>query len=283
MESNSNQETKPEYIIKRRKFVNLKKKPKILKSDYELSTLYSKKAKSVFMEMLASKSISLEQIEQYNPDWYNWLYNLFNPTSTKDFNKTIYLEDIPFYSRTLLKSYEDIYMALVHKVNPLPFEFRKLTLNFLPKSYLKDNIPTKFIDNINNYGAFYYELPKGYSFFEFTIEGKEILSNVQVKLNKSKAITLPKGVIYWGILTKGNKPMFLNYFSFEEFEKKSNIKGLDRKRLLENNLKERGFLSNFIEGKMFWDLEDIPLKKDVLVMSSREGLFKSIILKGETK
>lgn len=279
MESDSNQTITIEYQIKRRKFVNLKKKPKKLKSDYELSTQYSKKAKSVFMEMLASKSITAEQIEQYNLDWYNWLYNLFNPTSTRAFNKVIYLEDIPFYSKDLLSNYEDIYSALIHKVNPLPFEFRKLTLNFLPRTFNQDNIDTKFLDNLNNYGAFCYVLPKEYSFFEFSVEGKEILSFNEIRFNKTKAITLPKGILYWGYLTKGNKPIFLGYFSMEEFEKKSNIKGIDRKRLLENNLKERGFISNFVEGTMVWNLDEIPKNKEVLLISLRDSFFRSILFK----
>lgn len=279
MKSNSNQTIPTEYQIKRRKFVNLRKKPKKLKSDYELSTQYSKKAKSLFMEMLASKSITAEQIEQYNLDWYNWLYNLFNPTSTKAFNKVIYLEDIPFYSKDLLSNYEDIYMALIHKVNPLPFEFRKLTLNFLPRTFNRDNLDQKFLDNLNNYGAFYYILPKEYSFFEFSVEGKEILSFNEIRFNKTKAITLPKGITYWGVLTKGNKPMFLGYYSMEEFEKKSNIKGVDRKRLLENNLRERGFISNFIEGNMVWNLDEIPKNKEVLLVGLRDSFFRSILLK----
>jgi hypothetical protein len=99
---------------------------------------------------------------------------------------------------------------------------------------------------------------------------------------KSRAITLPKGIFYWGFVTEKSKLYFLNYFSEEEFEKKVKIKALDRKRLLENNLKERGFINNFVEGVLVWDIKEIPmskLKRDILVMSLKEGLFKSFLLK----
>ena len=83
-------------------------------------------------------------------------------------------------------------------------------------------------------------------------------------------------------MNEKSKPYFLSYFSEEEFEKKAKIKALDRKRLLENNLKERGFISNFVEGILVWDIDKIPinkLRRDVLVMGLREGLFKSFLLK----
>ena len=131
-------------------------------------------------------------------------------------------------------------------------------------------------------GAFYYVLPKEYNWFELEIKAKEILSNIELKLVKSRAITLPKGIFYWGFVNEKSKPYFLSYFLREEFEKKVKIKALDRKRLLENNLRERYFISNFVEGTLIWDIKEIPinkLKRDVLVMGLKEGLFKSFLLK----
>jgi hypothetical protein len=123
---------------------------------------------------------------------------------------------------------------------------------------------------------------KEYKWFEFEIKGKDILSNIEVKLVKSRAITLPKGIFYWGFVNEKSKPYFLSYFSEKEFEKKVKFKALDRKRLLENNLRERGFISNFVEGVLVWGINEIPmgkLKRDVLVMGLKEGLFKSFLIK----
>ena len=141
---------------------------------------------------------------------------------------------------------------------------------------------SKISESISLNGAFYYVLPKNYNWFEFEIKAKEILSNIEVRLVKSRVITLPKGIFYWGFVNEKSKPYFLSYFSEEEFERKTRVKALDRKRLLENNLKERGFISNFVEGVLVWDIGEIPiskLKRDVLVMSLKEGLFKSFLLK----
>lgn len=213
------------------------------------------------MTLITNVKVTMEQIEKYNPVWYNWLYNLFNPTSTKQANKVIYLEDIPFYSSTLLREYEDIFLAITEKQNPFSFDFKKHSLKFSPKTASIKSLDSKFIESIQDYGAFYYELPKQYTFFEFTIEGKQILSNIEIKLVKSKAITLPKNVIYWGYVNQNSKPIFLNYYSLDEVDSKKKLNPIDRKRLLENNLRERGFITNFVEGKMVWDLEQIPLKK----------------------
>ena len=271
-----------DYITKRRKFVNLRKKPKILKSDFTLSKKLDLKAKTGFMNLLASPNTPIEQLEKYNSDWFNWLYNLFNETRTKELNKTLFLEEIPFYSSSLFRDYEDIYLALLMRENPLNTSFIKYSAKWIPKEYTIETLDSKVLESINLNGAFYYILPKEYKWFEFEIKAKDILSNIEVRLVKSRAITLPKGIFYWGFVNEKSKPYFLSYFSEEEFEKSSKIKALDRKRLLENNLRERGFISNFIEGTMVWDIDEIPLTKlrrDVLVIGLKEGLFKSFVLK----
>lgn len=271
-----------DYITKRRKFVNLRKKPKVLKSDFTLSKKLDLKAKTGFMNLLASPNTPIEQLEKYNSDWYNWLYNLFNETRTKELNKTLFLEEIPFYSSSLFRDYGDIYLALLIRENPLNSSFIKYSAKWTPKEYLIENLDSKISESINLNGAFYYVLPKEYKWFNFEIVGKDILSNIEVKLVKSRAKTLPKQLIYWGFTNDKSKPYFLGYFSEEEFEKSSKIKALDRKRLLENNLRERGFISNFIEGVLVWNISEIPvrkLKRDILVISLKEGLFKSFLLK----
>jgi hypothetical protein len=183
----------------------------------------------------------------------------------------------------LFRDYEDIFLALIYRINPFHINFKRYQQKFTPKEYTIETLDSKLSESISLNGAFYYVLPKEYKWFEFEIKAKDILSNIEIRLVKSRAITLPKGIFYWGFVNEKSKPYFLSYFSEEEFEKKVKIKALDRKRLLENNLKERGFISNFVEGVLVWDLNEIPigkLRRDVLVIPiSGENLFKSFLIK----
>ena len=275
-------EDSKEFYARRRKSYKIRKKPKDKLENHTYSKKFEQMSKEVFMRLLTTKTTTLEQLEMYNADWVNWLYLHFNETRTRYLNKTIFLENIPFYSSVLFRDYEEEFLAVTYRQNPFHINFKRYQQKFIPKEYTIETLDSKLSESINLNGAFYYMLPKNYKWFEFEIKGKEILSNIEVKLVKSRAITLPKGIFYWGFADEKSKPYFLNYFSEEEFERKVKIKALDRKRLLENNLRERGFINNFVEGVLVWDIKDIPmgkLKKDVLVMGLKEGLFKSFLLK----
>ena len=275
-------EDSKEFYARRRKSYKIRKKPKDKLENHTYSKKLDQISKEGFMSLLTTKTTTLEQLEMYNSDWVNWLDLHFNETRTRYLNKTIFLENIPFYSSVLFRDYEDIFLAITYRQNPFHINFKRYQQKFIPKEYTIETLDSKLSESINLNGAFYYTLPKEYNWFEFEIKAKEILSNIELKLVKSRAITLPKGIFYWGFVNQKSKPYFLSYFSEEEFERKVKIKALDRKRLLENNLKERGFISNFVEGILIWDINEIPinnLRKDVLVMSLKEGLFKSFLLK----
>ena len=272
-----------EFYARRRKSYKIRKKPK----DKIENHIYSKKldqiSKEGFMSLLTTKTTTLEQLEMYNSDWVNWLDLHFNETRTRYLNKTIFLENIPFYSNHLFRDYEDIFLAIIYRQNPFHINFKRYQQKFTPKEYTIQTLDSKISESINLNGAFYYTLPKNYNWFEFEIKAKEILSNIELKLVKTRTLTLPKEILYWGFVNQKSKPYFLNYFLEEEFEKKLKFKTLDRKRLLENNLKERGFISNFVEGILVWDIDKIPinkLRRDVLVIPiSGENLFKSFLIK----
>ena len=275
-------EDSKEFYARRRKSYKIRKKPKDKLENHTYSKKLDQMSKEVFVRLLTTKTTTLEQLEMYNSDWVTWLDLHFNETRTRYLNKTIFLENIPFYSSVLFRDYEDIFLAIIYRQNPFHINFKRYQQKFIPKEYNIQTLDSKISESINLNGAFYYVLPKNYKWFEFEIKAKEILSNIEIKLVKSKAITLPKGIIYWGYMNEKSKPYFLNYFSEEEFEKKLKFKTLDRKRLLENNLKERGFISNFVEGSLVWDISEIPvskLKRDVLVIGLKAGLFKSFLLK----
>ena len=275
-------EDSKEFYARRRKSHKIRKKPKDKLENHTYSKKLDQMSKEGFMRLLTTKTTTLEQLEMYNSDWVNWLDLHFNETRTRYLNKTIFLENIPFYSSLLFRDYEDIFLAILYRQNPFHINFKRYQQKFVPKEFNIQTLDSKISESINLNGAFYYVLPKEYNWFEFEIKAKDILSNIEVKLVKSRAITLPKGIFYWGFVSEKSKPYFLSYFSEEEFERKVKIKTRDRKRLLENNLKERGFISNFVEGVLMWDIGEIPinkLKRDVLVMSLKEGLFKSFLLK----
>ena len=275
-------EDSKEFYARRRKSYKIRKKPKDKLENHTYSKKLDQTSKEVFLRLLTTKTTTLEQLEMYNADWVNWLDLHFNETRTRYLNKTIFLENIPFYSSLLFRDYEDIFLAITYRQNPFHINFKRYQQKFTPKEFMIQTLDSKISESINLNGAFYYVLPKNYNWFEFEIKAKEILSNIEVRLVKSRAITLPKGIFYWGFVNEKSKPYFLSYFSEEEFEKKVKIKTLDRKRLLENNLRERSFISNFVEGVLMWDIGEIPiskLKRDVLVMGLKEGLFKSFLLK----
>ena len=275
-------EDSKEFYARRRKSYKIRKKPKDKLENHTYSKKLDQTSKEVFLRLLTTKTTTLEQLEMYNSDWVNWLDLHFNETRTRYLNKTIFLENIPFYSSLLFRDYEDTFLAIIYRQNLFHINFKRYQQKFIPKEYNIQTLDSKISESISLNGAFYYVLPKEYKWFEFEIKAKEILSNIELKLVKSRAITLPKGIFYWGFVNEKSKPYFLSYFSEEEFERKVKIKALDRKRLLENNLKERGFISNFVEGILVWDIGEIPiskLKRDVLVMSLKEGLFKSFLLK----
>ena len=275
-------EDSKEFYARRRKSYKIRKKPKDKLENHTYSKKLDQMSKEGFMRLLTTKTTTLEQLEMYNSDWVNWLDLHFNETRTRYLNKTIFLENIPFYSKLLFRDYEDIFLAITYRQNPFHINFKRYQQKFTPKEFMIQTLDSKISESINLNGAFYYVLPKSYKWFEFEIKAKDILSNIEVRLVKSRAITLPKGIFYWGFVNEKSKPYFLNYFSEEEFEKKLKFKTLDRKRLLENNLRERSFISNFVEGILVWDIDKIPinkLRRDVLVMGSKEGLFKSFLLK----
>ncbi len=275
-------EDSKEFYARRRKSYKIRKKPKDKLENHTYSKKLDQMSKEAFMRLLTTRTTTLEQLEAYSPQWVNWLDLHFNETRTRYLNKTIFLENIPFYSNSLFRDYEDIFLAIIYRQNPFHINFKRYQQKFIPKEYNIQTLDSKISESISLNGAFYYVLPKEYNWFEFEIKAKEILSNIELKLVKSRAITLPKGIFYWGFVNEKSKPYFLNYFSEEEFERKVKIKALDRKRLLENNLRERSFISNFVEGILVWDIDKIPinkLRRDVLVMGSKEGLFKSFLLK----
>ena len=275
-------EDSKEFYARRRKSYKIRKKPKDKLENHTYSKKLDQMSKEGFMRLLTTKTTTLEQLEMYNSDWVNWLDLHFNENRTRYLNKTIFLENIPFYSNSLFRDYEDIFLAIIYRQNPFHINFKRYQQKFTPKEFMIQTLDSKISESISLNGAFYYVLPKEYKWFEFEIKAKDILSNIELKLVKSRAITLPKGIIYWGFVNEKSKSYFLNYFSEEEFEKKLKFKTLDRKRLLENNLRERGFISNFVEGILVWDIDKIPinkLRRDVLVMGSKEGLFKSFLLK----
>lgn len=279
-------EDSKEFYARRRRSPNLRKKPKDTISNHTLSKQFDIKTKRMFLMLLLAKTTTLEQLEQYNPEWCAWLDNLFNETQTRLLNKVIYPEDIPFYSSALFEEYEETYKLITLRINPSNINFEKYQPKFVPKEYTLETLDSKTLENISLKGAFYYVLPKEYTWFEFEVKGKDILSNNKINFTKSKAITLPKGVTYFGYLNDKSKPYFLSYFSNEEFEKRSKFNVLDRKRLLENNLRQRGFITNFVEGALFWNLEKInlgKLKRDILVVINGESLFKSFLIKYEKK
>ena len=276
-------EDSKEFYARRRKSYKIRKKPKDKLENHTYSKKLDQMSKEGFMRLLTTKTTTLEQLEMYNSDWVTWLDLHFNENRTRYLNKTIFLENIPFYSSVLFRDYEDIFLAITYRQNPFHINFKRYQQKFTPKEFMIQTLDSKISESINLNGAFYYTLPKNYNWFEFEIKAKEILSNIELKLVKSRAITLPKGIFYWGFADEKSKPYFLNYFSEEEFEKKLKFKTLDRKRLLENNLKERGFISNFVEGILVWGISEIPiskLKRDVLVIPiSGENLFKSFLIK----
>ena len=276
-------EDSKEFYARRRKSYKIKKKPKDKLENHTYSKKLDQMSKEVFLRLLTTKTTTLEQLEMYNSDWVNWLDLHFNETRTRYLNKTIFLENIPFYSSSLFRDYEEIFLAITYRQNPFHINFKRYRQKFTPKEFTTQTLDSKISESISLNGAFYYVLPKEYKWFEFEIKTKEILSNIEVRLVKSRAITLPKGIFYWGFVNQKSKPYFLNYFSEEEFEKKLKFKTLDRKRLLENNLRERSFISNFVEGILVWDIDKIPmdkLKRDVLVIPiSGENLFKSFLIK----
>ena len=276
-------EDSKEFYARRRKSYKIRKKPKDKLENHTYSKKLDQMSKEGFMRLLTTKTTTLEQLEMYNPDWVNWLDLHFNETRTRYLNKTIYFENIPFYSSSLFRDYEEEFLAIIYRQNPFHINFKRYQQKFIPKEYTIETLDSKLSENISLNGAFYYILPKEYKWFEFEIKAKDILSNIEIKLVKSRAITLPKGIFYWGFVNEKSKPYFLSYFSEEEFEKKVKFKALDRKRLLENNLRERGFVNNFVEGVLVWDLNEIPigkLKRDILVIPiSGENLFKSFLIK----
>lgn len=276
------EEDSKEFYARRRKSYKIRKKPKDKLENHTYSKKLDQMSKEGFMRLLTTKTTTLEQLEMYNSDWVNWLDLHFNETRTRYLNKTIFLENIPFYSSSLFRDYEDIFLAITYRQNPFHINFKRYQQKFIPKEYTIQTLDSKISESISLNGAFYYVLPKEYKWFEFEIKAKDILSNIELKLVKTKTLTLPKGIFYWGFVNEKSKPYFLSYFSEEEFEKKVKIKALDRKRLLENNLKERGFISNFVEGVLVWDIKEIPmgkLKRDVLVIIAGENLFKSFLIK----
>lgn len=276
-------EDSKEFYARRRKSYKLRKKPKDKLANHTYSKKLDRMSKEGFMRLLTTKTTTLEQLELYNPDWVNWLDLHFNETRTRYLNKTIFLEDIPFYSNSLFRDYEEEFILITYRINPFHINFKRYQQKFIPKEFTIETLDSKISESVSLNGAFYYILPKEYKWFEFEIKAKDILSNIDVKLVKSRAITLPKGIFYWGFVNEKSKPYFLSYFSEEEFERKVKIKALDRKRLLENNLKERGFINNFVEGTLIWDLNEIPsknFKRDILVIPiSGENLFKSFLIK----
>lgn len=276
-------EDSKEFYARRRKSYKLRKKPKDKLENHIYSKKLDQMSKEGFMRLITTKTTTLEQLEMYNSSWVNWLDLHFNETRTRYLNKTIFLENIPFYSSVLFRDYEDIFLAITYRKNPFHINFKRYQQKFIPKEFTIETLDSKISESISLNGAFYYILPKEYKWFEFEIKAKDILSNIELKLVKTRTLTLPKGVIYWGFVNEKSKPYFLNYFLGEEFEKKLKFKTLDRKRLLENNLKERGFINNFVEGVLVWDLNEIPsknFKRDILVIPiSGENLFKSFLIK----
>src|SRR5574344_2278139 len=224
-------EDSKEFYARRRKSYKLRKKPKDKLENHTYSKRLDQMSKEGFMRLLTTKTTTLEQLEMYNAEWVNWLDLHFNETRTRYLNKTIFLENIPFYSSSLFRDYEEEFLAITYRQNPFHINFKRYQQKFIPKEYTIETLDSKLSESISLNGAFYYTLPKEYKWFELEIKSKEILSNIELKLVKTRAITLPKGIFYWGFVNEKSKPYFLSYFSEEEFEKKVKFKTLDRKRL----------------------------------------------------
>src|SRR5574344_985688 len=126
-------EDSTEFYARRRKFVNLRKKPKD-KALKKVSVIkLDNNSKKAFMRLLTTETITLENLELYNPDWTKWLIDFFNETQTRALNKVIYYEDIPFYSSQLFKEYEDEFTAITYRVNPFKVQFNRFLLKYTPK------------------------------------------------------------------------------------------------------------------------------------------------------
>jgi hypothetical protein len=94
-------EDSKEFYARRRKSYKIRKKPKDKLENHTYSKKLDQMSKEGFMRLITTKTTTLEQLELYNPEWVNWLDLHFNETRTRYLNKTIFLENIPFYSSSL--------------------------------------------------------------------------------------------------------------------------------------------------------------------------------------
>ena len=277
-------------MARRRKWINLKKLDRYkFKQWFENSTILLHQKKKEFVILLESENITMEQLQEVNFEWYSYLYKIYNPPTTRESKKRVYLEDIPFYSPTLYKSHKKVFDKILFKEELLKEKFTKYTIPFKMRemSYtdiLSTEVGSKFLDRATTKGMFYYELPKGYKWFELWVEKGNVYSTDKINLPKTRLKKLPNNMVFFGFKLK-TKTMFLTYYSREESLKKSEkVKVVKRLQMLNMNLRERDILDNNVEGTFIWDIDDIPqsvTKNDVLLVIPNESLFESIVMKGE--
>ena len=153
-------EDSKEFYARRRKSYKIRKKPKDKLENHTYSKKLDQTSKEVFLRLLTTKTTTLEQLEMYNSDWVTWLDLHFNETRTRYLNKTIFLENIPFYSNSLFRDYEDIFLAIIYRQNPFHINFKRYQQKFTPKEFMIQALDSKISESINLNGAFYYALPK---------------------------------------------------------------------------------------------------------------------------
>ena len=124
-----------EFYARRRKSYKIRKKPKDKLENHTYSKKLDQMSKEGFMRLLTTKTTTLEQLEMYNSDWVTWLDLHFNETRTRYLNKTIFLENIPFYSNSLFRDYEDIFLAITYCQKPFDINFKRYQQKFIPKEY----------------------------------------------------------------------------------------------------------------------------------------------------
>ena len=118
-------EDSKEFYARRRKSYKIRKKPKDKLENHTYSKKLDQTSKEVFLRLLTTKTTTLEQLEMYNSDWVTWLDLHFNETRTRYLNKTIFLENIPFYSSSLFRDYEDIFLAVLSRFDLFHINLKK--------------------------------------------------------------------------------------------------------------------------------------------------------------
>jgi len=281
----------------RRKFSYIRPKKKRLE-EYELpnTTQLSISKKRAFMTLLTNPNVSIETIKAFDFEYYQWLYFWYNPKSKQKVSRTF--EDIPFYHIKLERDFFNLYSCIINKQKFLKEDFLELSVqfSFKEKTYeeLFDNLKqTEALEKINDLGAFYYKLPKKYTYFEMFFKDNKgtYLCNTKLNISAKKLNSLSKHLVYFGIIDmsrgKCGKPYFLSYYSKEEITKKSKFNSIERMNFLKHTLKEKDILGYTLEGNFIWDIDDIPksdLKYNVLVLASKGSLFggyESFVLKAD--